>query len=57
MACKHYNNCMSCAKENDCPYDHMGDGSPFCREFVCSEDECKRVTCISLEEEMDAYGR
>lgn len=57
MACKYYNNCESCGNNENCPLGHMGDGSPFCRKFVCNVDECKRTTCISLEEEMDAYGR
>lgn len=33
MACEKYTNCEYCGKDYHCPYDHMGDGSPWCREF------------------------
>lgn len=39
-------------KDYHCPYDHMGDGSPWCREFKCTVDNCKRYECISYEEEL-----
>lgn len=29
----------------------MGDGSPWCRKFRCTVDNCKKYECISYEEE------
>jgi hypothetical protein len=55
--CGYFNNCEYCALEHECPYEHMGDGSPFCKKFACNVDECKRNTCISFDEEMTAYNR
>ena len=49
MACEKYTNCEYCRKDYHCPYDHMGDGSPWCREFQCIVDNCKRYECISYE--------
>lgn len=51
MACEKYTNCEYCRKDYHCPYDHMGDGSPWCKEFQCTIDNCKRYECISYEEE------
>ena len=50
--CFFYCNCNYCAKRDDCPYDLMGDGTAFCREFACNVDECKQINCISFEEEL-----
>ena len=55
--CDYYNNCGYCALDHECPYDHMGDGKPFCGKFACNVDECKRIICISYEEELVAYGK
>ena len=52
MACEKYTNCEYCRKDYHCPYDHMGDGSPWCGEFQCTVDNCKRYECISYEEEL-----
>jgi hypothetical protein len=30
----------------------MGDGSPWCKEFQCTIDNCKKYECISYEEEL-----
>lgn len=30
MVCEKYTNCEYCKKDYNCPYDHMGDGSPWC---------------------------
>lgn len=54
--CNYYNNCGYCALDHECPYDHMGDGQPFCGKFACAVDECKRSVCISYEEEIECYG-
>ena len=32
--------------------DSEADGSPWCREFQCTVDNCKRYECISYEEEL-----
>ena len=55
MACDKYYNCTHCAKDDNCPLDHYGDGTPFCREFQCNEANCKRTECISYEEEMEVF--
>lgn len=52
MACEKYTNCEYCRKDYHCPYDHMGDVSPWCGEFQCTVDNCKRYECISYEEEL-----
>ena len=52
MACEKYTNCKYCRKDYHCPCDHMGDGSPWCGEFQCIVDNCKRYECISYEEEL-----
>lgn len=52
MACEKYTNCEYCRKDYHCPYDHMGDGSPWCRKFRCTVDNCKKYECISYEEEL-----
>ncbi len=56
MICERYSRCGACAKENNCPYDYMGDGEPFCGEFECTATDCKRESCMSDEDYMDAYG-
>ena len=53
MACEYYVKCEVCAKDKDCPYDHYGDGSAYCGEFICTVRDCQRFICISIEEEMD----
>ena len=52
MACEKYTNCEYCKKDYHCPCDHMGDGSPWCGEFQCTVDNCKRYECISYAEEL-----
>ena len=52
MACEKYTNCEYCKKNYNCPCDYMGDGSPWCREFQCTVDNCKRYEGISYEEEL-----
>lgn len=52
MACEKYTRCEYCDNDFHCPYDHMGDGSPWCKEFQCIVDNCKRYECISYEEEL-----
>ena len=52
MACEKYTNCEYCRKDYHCSYDHIGNGSPWCREFQCTIDNCKRYECISYEEEL-----
>ena len=52
MACEKYTNCEYCRKDYHCPYDHMGDGSPWGRKFRCTVDNCKKYECISYEEEL-----
>jgi len=56
MSCEYFNKCDYCCQKNKCPYDFMGDGEPFCHEFVCDVDECNRSICISDEELESAYG-
>ena len=55
MACKYYVNCENCANNNDCPSDHYGDGSPWCGDFTCIVEDCKRTECISYEEQLFEY--
>ena len=59
MACEKYTNCEYCRKDYHCTYDHMGDVSPWCREFQWTVDDCKRYECISYEElfEMKGYWK
>ena len=33
MACEKYTRCKYCDNDFHCPYDHMGDGSPWCGSF------------------------
>lgn len=56
MSCECFSNCDYCDQKNNCPYDFMGDGSPFCHEFICGVDECKRSFCISDDEIREAHG-
>ena len=55
MSCECFNNCKTCVKHDYCPYDYQGDGSPFCHEFICNVDECKRSFCISDDEIRGVY--
>lgn len=50
MSCECFNNCDYCDKQSDEPCEYFDGSSPFCREFVCNVDECKRSFCISDEE-------
>ena len=52
MACEKYTNCEYCRKDYHYTYNHIGDGSPWCGEFQCTVDNCKRYECISYEEEL-----
>lgn len=54
--CDKYCKCEFCKRfyEDDCPFDSMGDGSAFCKKFICDENDCKRSICITEEELMDA---
>lgn len=55
MACEKYTSCDYCFKKSDCPFDFMGDGSPFCCEFQCTVEGCKRFECISFEEIFEEF--
>lgn len=53
MACNKYCDCFYCAKDENCPLDHYGDGSPYCKEFECNYAYCKRTECISYEDQLE----
>lgn len=53
MACEKYCECKFCAKNEDCPLDHYGDGTAYCGKFSCTVKDCRRFECISIEEQMD----
>lgn len=55
MSCKKYCECNFCIKNSNCLYEHMGDGSPWCREFECTVQDCKRSECISYDEVLSEY--
>lgn len=47
--CEKYCCCEFCGyNHNDCL--ELGDGSPFCRWFQCTVEDCQRFECISYEE-------
>lgn len=53
--CDKYCNCDYCSFDKSlCMY--IGDGSPFCGDFQCTVENCKRFQCISYEEEYYAYN-
>ena len=46
MMCDKFCNCDYCGYDGErCQL--MGDGSPFCRYFICIESNCNRSECIS----------
>lgn len=53
MVCEKYCDCFYCIKDENCPFDHYGDGSPYCREFECNYAYCKRTECMSYEDQLE----
>ena len=52
--CDKYCNCDNCGYDKtECGF--MGDGTPFCHMFVCTEENCNRFECISFDEEYEIY--
>lgn len=52
--CPNYGDCLTCDNFMNCPYDRIPT-PPICDEFVCVAEMCKRVECISYEEEFELY--
>ena len=52
MSCENFNNCDCCTENEICQHDYKGDHHPFCWDFVCNVDECKRGFCLSPDEEL-----
>lgn len=50
--CYKFCNCNFCSNNKNCPTDHYGDGSGYCRDFQCINVECKLTECITYEEQL-----
>ena len=54
--CKNFNDCSFCYNEDNCPFEHIGTGDPFCGGFQCKVADCPSTRqCITYEEELSIY--
>lgn len=56
--CKYFNDCGYCMSDKQ-KCDCMGDGSPFCHDFICcipysTGKDCNKE-CITYDELIDVY--
>lgn len=59
MACKFYCDCYSCLENfhDTCKLNKEERmNNDFCMDFVCIEDECRRIECYDRESDYEPRG-